>query len=413
MCRPLKDIVKELEAKYKDTQLIYDLKERRQVIEDFDQNIVYMLHQLDKYVEDTNFVLKKKLNVNMISRLTLNLILIMQKVTESISDYTYAIVTYLMDECYEKNRDSWSSFIDARQKITSLIVNLKESNVFMVKKPQSAFVLQKMFYDDNSNITKTGIPKLREKKIERMNGADLLICLECLLDIIESQLEDIKNNAYRYKPNMIDYYERNYLLFAKRYWPNLVDNFRSHVERLRLRGHVDINGLERLRDETIRDFEHNSKVGRIWYDYSEDIGELAIQMKEHKLDEDQWLFFFTELFKIDEFDRWIEELRNPTSVPKGFYKYVTNPEKASEVISQIKKQVKMQNKPRLIMMPIRAAIDAGALERPSWNDFLAEFGEDLLKSKTSFSLYTDPTKKPYDSEAYKQMVDIFKRIISE
>lgn len=419
MCRPLKDIVTELEAKYKGFELIYDIDERHQVITDFDRNIEYLFHQFEKYEEDVTYVLRNNLDVNIITRITLNLILIIQKLNESISDYTYAITLYLMDECYEKNRDLWSSFIDARRKLTDLFTKLQENNVFKVKTPKKEYVvIQKMFYDDavydrGEYLTKTGMYKIREKGVEKMNGAELIICLSCLLEIFENSLGDLKNSAYRYAPNMINYYERNYLLFAKKYWPQYVDHFRSHVESHRLRGHVDISDLERLRDETIREFEYNSTVGKIWCEYSDDITQMAFQMKDQKLDEDQWKYFFKELFKIEEYDRWIEELKNPASAPKGFSKYVTKPDKTDDIISLIKRLVKMQNKPRLIMMPIRAAIDAGALERPNWNDFLVEFGENLIKSKTSFSNYTDPTKKPYDSEAYTQMVNNFKRIISE
>ena len=34
-------------------------------------------------------------------------------------------------------------------------------------------------------------------------------------------------------------------------------------------------------------------------------------MKEQKLNEEQWKYFFSWVFKLDEYDRWIEELRNP------------------------------------------------------------------------------------------------------
>ena len=56
MCRPLKDIVTELEAKYKGFELIYDIDERHQVITDFDRNIEYLFHQFEKYEEDVTYV---------------------------------------------------------------------------------------------------------------------------------------------------------------------------------------------------------------------------------------------------------------------------------------------------------------------------------------------------------------------
>ena len=120
MCRPLKDIVAELETEYKESELLYDLEERRRIIADFDKDMDYMFVRLKKFEEDVKFVLEHKLNVNIISRMTLNLTLIMQQMCESVSDYYYAIENYLMDECYEKNHDYWSHFIECSQRIQKL-----------------------------------------------------------------------------------------------------------------------------------------------------------------------------------------------------------------------------------------------------------------------------------------------------
>ena len=317
MCKPLKDIVDELKKKYSDKPLLFDIEERSRIIADFDMNMSYLFSRLKKYEEDVKFVLEHNLDVKIISRSTLNLTLIMQHLCESVSDYDYVIELYLMDDCYEKNRDLWSAFIDARQEMTKLFSKMQDNNIFEVEMPNEGDVLNRMYYDDDvynndEMLSITGIMQLNREQVDVMNGAELLICLECLFQIFEDNLWELKNSAInRRKEGMESCYERNYLLYAINYWPTQLNNFRSHITRQRLRGRVDINGLERLRHEAAHEFEYNTTAGKIWRDYSEDVTQMAIQMKEQKLDVEQWKYFFQRIFELDEFDRWIEELRNP------------------------------------------------------------------------------------------------------
>lgn len=317
MCRPLKDIVTELEAIYNGYELLYDIEERRRVIANFDHDVAYLFERLEKFQEDVKFVLGHNLDVNIISRMTLNLTHIMQHLCESVSDYFYVTELYLMDECYEKNYDLWARFIDYRKDIQKLAGNLKENNIFEVEPPNEADVIIRMSYDDDTynigdKVTQTGMLLHRMDEVEKMNGAELFICLDTLMDVFETNLEELKIASHkRHDETMIGIYNRNYLLYAKNYWPTQSERFRAHTTRQRLKNRVDINGLERLRQEAIYEFEYNTPTGRIWRDYSEDIVQLGVQMKEQKLDEEQWKYFFQRIFELDEYDRWIEELRNP------------------------------------------------------------------------------------------------------
>ncbi len=317
MCRPLKDVVDELIKKYSDKPLFFDIEERSRIIADFDRNISYLFSRLKYYEEDVKFVLEHNLDVNIISRSTLNLTLVMQQMCESLSDYDYVIELYLMDDCYEKNRDLWSNFIDARKQMASLSAKLIENNIFEVETPSDVDVLKRMYYDDSvydngEKLSTTGIMQLNREQVDVMNGAELLICLDCLFQIFEDNLWELKNSAInRWEEGMKSYYERNYLLYAIKYWPTQVNNFRSHITRQRLRGRVDIIELEHLRQEAAHEFEYNTPSGRIWREYSEDVTQMAIQMKEQKLDVKQWKYFFQRIFELEEYDRWIEELRNP------------------------------------------------------------------------------------------------------
>ena len=323
MCRPLKDIVAELEAKYEESELLYDLEDRRRIIADFDKDMDYMFVRLKQFEEDVKFVLEHKMNVNVICRMTLNLTLIMQQMCQSVTDYYYAMEKYLMDERYKKNHDYWSRFIECSQRIQKLSNSLQESNIFGVEMPDEAMTIANMYYEEGNidytkKISPTGTIFINEIEVEKMNGAELLICIWKLMDDFRGSLSKLKNISYnRDTSALFNNYQRNYLLYAKNYWPSHAEQFRSHIEHRRLRGHVDINGLERLRDEATHEFEYNTTSGKIWRVYSEDISQMAIQMKETFIkdkkneDEEMWKTFFQNIFELEEFDRWIEELRNP------------------------------------------------------------------------------------------------------
>lgn len=323
MCRPLKDIVAELEEKYEGSELLYDIEERCRIIADFDKDMDYMLERLKNFEEDVKFVLEHKMNVNTICLMTHNLTLIMQQMCKSVTDYYYAMEKYLMDERYEKNHDYWSRFIECSQRIQKLSNSLQESNIFGVEMPDEATTIANMYSEEGvidytKKISPTGTIFINEREVEKMNGAELLICLWKLMDDFRGSLSKLKNISYsRDTTSLPDIYNRNYLLYAKNYWPAHAEQFRSHIERKRLRGRVDINGLERLRDEAAHEFEYNTTSGKIWRVYSEDISQMAIQMKETFIkdkkneDEEMWKTFFQNIFELEEFDRWIEELRNP------------------------------------------------------------------------------------------------------
>ena len=95
-----------------------------------------------------------------------------------------------------------------------------------------------------------------------------------------------------------------------------------------------------------------------------------------------------------------------------FKRLVVSPEYADEVISRLHVLMKGKLKPRDLLMPLCAAIRAGAIRRPTWAEFVAEFGFKCT-SKASLSGYTDPTKDKYgDEPQFWVMVEDFRRIIS-
>ena len=308
MCRPLKDIIAELEEKYGD--LLYDLEERRRYIALFDHDVAYVLKRLEDYEEDVKYIRNHGLDANIIKRITHNLVLICHQFCSILTAYYYSIDCYLLDEYYDKNQSLWSKFINIHQNVKKLIEDFYINNVFETRDVNESEVISEEFYEANP-LKESGVFSLRKDFIDKMNGRELMICLHAILEIIVKYLHEIKFlNLSRSNDTMTMDYWRNYLLYAKKYWPTELKNFRPHIE-YRLRNKVNVNELLRLRHEAINEFEYHTVLGKIWCDYSEDKGELAIQLKEQNLDERCWKEFFSTIFKIEEFDRWIEELRNP------------------------------------------------------------------------------------------------------
>ena len=62
------------------------------------------------------------------------------------------------------------------------------------------------------------------------------------------------------------------------------------------------------------------------------------------------------------------------------------------------------------MMYIRAAMDSGAITKPTYGQFCEEFGNDKLKSKTSFNTYLDDSNKSfYHGESFESLKEEFKK----
>ena len=107
-----------------------------------------------------------------------------------------------------------------------------------------------------------------------------------------------------------------------------------------------------------------------------------------------------------------EQMAAEQAQSEEFKRLVVSPECADKVISRLHVLMEDKLKPRDLLMPLRAAMEAGAIRRPTWAEFIAEFGCKCT-SKASLSGYTDPTKDKYSDEPqFWVMVDDFRRLIS-
>lgn len=89
--------------------------------------------------------------------------------------------------------------------------------------------------------------------------------------------------------------------------------------------------------------------------------------------------------------------------------FIVNMCKSEAIIKLLRTYMSGKKMPKDIMMPIRAAIDAGVIRRPTDSEFRKIFPE-ISVPKSSFSNYTNPEKQPYFDAAYKTLIAEFEEI---
>ena len=104
---------------------------------------------------------------------------------------------------------------------------------------------------------------------------------------------------------------------------------------------------------------------------------------------------------------------SPLNSISPFTSAVIDTTKADAVIALLRQLMEGKTKPKDVLMPVRAAMDAGVIRRPTWEEFCQEFGSYRLKSKTSFSDYTNPDKSPYTGADFQMMKEKFRQLMSE
>ena len=105
------------------------------------------------------------------------------------------------------------------------------------------------------------------------------------------------------------------------------------------------------------------------------------------------------------------KMKQEAAISEDFKKLVTKPECADKVVTRLHELSDGKQKPRDVLMPMRAAMEAGALRRPTWAEYMSEFGCKRT-SKTSLSDYTDPTRNKFeDEQQFWVMVEEFRRLI--
>lgn len=123
---------------------------------------------------------------------------------------------------------------------------------------------------------------------------------------------------------------------------------------------------------------------------------------------------FEEIAKDDEVEQ-SEQDNPPSSLNSAspFTPAVIDTTIADAVITLLRQLMEGKTKPKDVLMPVRAAMEAGVIRRPTWEEFCQEFGSWRLKSKTSFSDYTNPDKSPYTGADFQMMKEKFRQLMSD
>lgn len=100
--------------------------------------------------------------------------------------------------------------------------------------------------------------------------------------------------------------------------------------------------------------------------------------------------------------------KHSSAIP--FSALVTNPSRADVVLKKLHELVERPGRPKTIIMPVRAAMDAGAISRPTWEQFCTEFGKDRVRSKSSLTDYLCDTYT-YVGGDFDSMKEIFRSLM--
>ena len=99
------------------------------------------------------------------------------------------------------------------------------------------------------------------------------------------------------------------------------------------------------------------------------------------------------------------EQENPLSIES----YILNREKKTEIMDILRSTIIRHNSPQKVLRPLRAAIDAGCIEKPNKDVFEHEYHVTI--SSASWKRYTGGTIHPYDNDiTYQSLLEQFKKI---
>ena len=204
---------------------------------------------------------------------------------------------------------------------------------------------------------------------------------------------------------------------------------------------INLSLLKETRLSLIEKFK-NHKLGLIWYDFInshngfEVFAKYFINQRETFTSKDEEHFFYlldeiciiTDILVGKAGKYWddaeyidnagdskltneVSSYPNSSSKRTSFSSAIKIPQKEEMIIRRIHQYIGKETKPKDVVMPIRAAMEAGVIRRPTWSEFNAEFGKNGVTSKSSFSEYTKPETLKYDEKAFFIMVEEFKKLI--
>lgn len=400
--------IEEFKRENKDFLLRHSFQDQRLLRAQYDMEIEYTMMQMRHYLEDVQHVREQNMDIAIISHLTYNLNHQLLQCYHRSEEFYGATYLFLTGDDDDKNYKYLEDFQKYGNDIKKLIDNFDQISLFEIYQSRKTIVYKHPILEIGIEGKHSSLLKL-ERELAYMNGVQLVKCLVYLIDFVEKRLVSIKEGCMFEPDEELEYiYDLNYVYYSDNYWNQ--EHFRNRVETNELLGEVTTEGLTLYYREVVRDFKSN-KIGEAWDANYDNKGQIAYELVRLSINSDQWEYFFKNIFAIEELRRWIQELKTPKKPIRGLKAFVVKPEIADVVVDKITSYVNVENRPKPIVRPIRAAMDSGVMHRPSWDAFLEEYGQNKISSKTSFNEYTNPEKEPYYGASYKALVDEFKKIL--
>ena len=296
--------------------LEFDLEERKELIDKHKNELKYICDLVNHYIKDVAHVLKNGMPKSMISNLTYNLVHNLVSCYVGLTVYDYLQTAYLIDEDYDVNYEMWKDFSLCARRIEKMISNLTDINIFDIGEPSACENLRPLV----STEKRVPLSLLSlQHTLSKMNGESLFVALLDNIRGIESRLETIKMGINNLTDEDFEtIYNANYALYVENYWPCEGKNFRHHIEDnyFDKRESKTDTLLKLLRDEKY-DFGM-TKTGTLWRDYFHDKKSLYFEMRRAQIDEEQWKYFFKEICRFEEYEKWIDELEHPKVLEKEY-----------------------------------------------------------------------------------------------
>jgi hypothetical protein len=287
------------------------LEERREFIKDHDDEMNYICSSLKHYIEDVEHAIDMGLSHSVVSHLTYNMVLTIAKGLTDLTIYYYLRAAYMLDDEYDTTYEIWKSVYDSANEIIPLLAKLQDENYFGEDINIEEF---------EADIVAPTCMKAQGKEnylniyriVALKSSGSLIHSLAYFLRVMVNLLNDLKVGNYADFNDEYDrIYEANYKLYKEQYWPTEGRHFRAHIEQyLPHYERLTPEYLGKLLWEEQKDFEH-TPTGVLWRDFFIDKKDLYFEAKRIKLNEEQWKYFFKCICRFKEYERWIEELRNP------------------------------------------------------------------------------------------------------
>ena len=298
-------------------ELKFSLDERQEFINEHDKEMKYICSSLNHYFEDVSHAISLGVSRSVVSHLTYNLVLTLSKGLTDLVIYEYIRGAFLLADDYDTTYEIWKSVYDSSKKILPLLQKLKEEEFFAEDNDIS---LKDFLNDINplDNEEDQG-EQLNLYRLIALNSSEGLVdTLIYFLRVMESLLADFKIGVYKDLEEQYDkIYSANYKLYKRDFWPKDGRDFRPHIENnIPHFEKLTPDYLAKLLWEEKKNYEKTS-IGILWRDHFEDKKDLYLEVKNNNFNEEQWKFFFKNICRFEEYNRWIEELNNTAKSVKN------------------------------------------------------------------------------------------------